>query len=62
MACARRDPLDPLRLVDISLPETFGLTQEELRNHAIELYQDGWSIEMITTVLAVQPVTVGANR
>jgi len=35
-------------------PATFGLTEDDLRNHARELYRAGWSVDEITSVLDVQ--------
>lgn len=36
-------------------PSTFSLTDDELRRHANELHDAGWSVEEITTRLDVSP-------
>lgn len=38
-------------------PATFGLSDDDLRAHANQLYRMGWRVEEIRAVLAVEPVT-----
>jgi hypothetical protein len=45
----RRDLYPPVE----RRPSTFGLTEAELRRHANDLRADGWPIEEIVSVLAI---------
>jgi hypothetical protein len=36
-------------------PSDFGLSRDELRAHARDLYRDGWPVDEITAVLAIEP-------
>jgi hypothetical protein len=38
-------------------PSRFGLTEDEIRRHANDLYRAGWAVEEIRVVLDIDPVT-----
>ncbi|MFE3580567.1 hypothetical protein [Streptomyces vinaceus] len=53
LPCGHRDPLDCLS--SPNGPSTYGLTEQELRQHANDLIRAGWSLDEILTRLDVQP-------
>jgi hypothetical protein len=54
--CVALDAILP-RTAEPVEPSRFGLTEDEIRRHANELYRAGWSMEEIRVVLDIEPVT-----
>jgi hypothetical protein len=54
--CAALDAILP-RTPEPVEPSRFGLTEDEIRRHANELYRAGWSMQEIRVVLDIEPVT-----
>lgn len=50
LASGARDPWTPGYT---RRPSTFGLTPDEVRNHALDLFADGWPIDQIRLVLDI---------